>query len=55
MLASSLSWTAAGLFARPQNCIWSQVNHFLGWVVYEGHRDASLPKARGRAPKASRR
>jgi len=27
--------------ARTQKRIWSQVNHFLNWVVYEGHSDAN--------------
>ncbi len=26
---------------RTQKRIWSQVNHFLDWVVYEGHREAN--------------
>ncbi|WP_240482076.1 tyrosine-type recombinase/integrase [Ruegeria marisrubri] len=27
--------------ARTQRRIWSQVNHFLDWVVYEGHLEAN--------------
>ncbi len=27
--------------ARTQRHIWSQVNHFLDWVVYEGHLEVN--------------
>ncbi|WP_299355945.1 DUF6538 domain-containing protein [uncultured Shimia sp.] len=35
------SYGAPRITARTQKRIWSQVNHFLDWAVYEGHLEAN--------------
>lgn len=43
-LGASLAYSATRtdkITVRTQKRIWSQVNHFLDWTVYEGHREAN--------------